>query len=68
MQIMSKFSSVQFSASVACLYWHILWAAAPVTSLEVSGNLLQAAFLLMAAVNLAVSGSQSVLRIQFSSM
>ena len=62
MQIMSKFSSVQFSASVACLYWHILWAAAPVTSLEVSGNLLQA------TVNLAVSGSQSVLRIQFSSM
>ena len=62
MQIMSKFSSVQFSASVACLYWPILWAAAPVTSLEVSGNLLQA------TVNLAVSGSQSVLRIQFSSM
>ena len=60
MQIMSKFSSVKFSASVACLYWHILWAAAPVTSLEVSGNLLQAVFLLMAAVNLAVSGSQCV--------
>ena len=38
------------------------------TSLEVSDNLLQAAFLLMAAVNLAVSESQSVLRIQFSSM
>ena len=36
--------------------------------LEVSDNLLQAAFLLMAAVNLAVSGSQSVLQIQFSSM
>ena len=68
MQIMSKFSSVQFSVSVACLYWHILWAAARVTSLEVSDNLLQAAFLLMAAVNLAVSGSQSVLQIQFSSM
>ena len=25
-------SSVQFSASLACLYWHILWAAAWVTS------------------------------------
>ena len=34
MQIMSKFSSVQFSASVACLYWHILWDLVALTDVS----------------------------------